>query len=157
MEHPFMTMMIKMKEKNHTFDRSMSVDFCQRIIGEVNYREENNIKLTQQNLNEYVELFFFWHDNVITRQTQTEILRKMLDGADLKMAIVAVGIENAEPEKLEKIVSDVLAANSKAVEDYKAGKLAAMNRLVGEFLKKQKGFDPNAARKLIESECNENN
>jgi aspartyl-tRNA(Asn)/glutamyl-tRNA(Gln) amidotransferase subunit B len=40
---------------------------------------------------------------------------------------------------LEKIVDDVLAANEKSVEQYRAGKEAAINALIGQAMKASKG------------------
>ena len=40
---------------------------------------------------------------------------------------------------IEKIVNEVLAANAKQVEDYRAGKEKAFNSLVGQVMKATKG------------------
>jgi aspartyl-tRNA(Asn)/glutamyl-tRNA(Gln) amidotransferase subunit B len=40
---------------------------------------------------------------------------------------------------LEKIIDDVLAANEKSVEQYRAGKEAAINALIGQAMKASKG------------------
>jgi aspartyl-tRNA(Asn)/glutamyl-tRNA(Gln) amidotransferase subunit B len=40
---------------------------------------------------------------------------------------------------IEKIVDEVLAANAKQVEDYRAGKEKAFNSLVGQVMKATKG------------------
>ena len=40
---------------------------------------------------------------------------------------------------LEKIVDDVLAANAKSVEEFRAGKDKAFNALVGQVMKASKG------------------
>jgi aspartyl-tRNA(Asn)/glutamyl-tRNA(Gln) amidotransferase subunit B len=40
---------------------------------------------------------------------------------------------------IEKIVDEVLAANAKQVEDYRAGKDKAFNSLVGQVMKASKG------------------
>jgi aspartyl-tRNA(Asn)/glutamyl-tRNA(Gln) amidotransferase subunit B len=40
---------------------------------------------------------------------------------------------------IEKIVDDVLAANARQVEDYRAGKDKAFNSLVGQVMKATKG------------------
>ena len=41
--------------------------------------------------------------------------------------------------EIEKIVDEVLAANAKQVEDYRAGKEKAFNSLVGQVMKATKG------------------
>ena len=40
---------------------------------------------------------------------------------------------------LEKIIDEVLAANAKSVEEYKAGKEKAFNALIGQAMKASKG------------------
>jgi len=40
---------------------------------------------------------------------------------------------------IEKIVDEVLAANARQVEDYRAGKEKALNSLVGQVMKASKG------------------
>jgi aspartyl-tRNA(Asn)/glutamyl-tRNA(Gln) amidotransferase subunit B len=40
---------------------------------------------------------------------------------------------------LEKIVDDVIAANAKSVEQYRAGKEAAINALIGQCMKASRG------------------
>jgi aspartyl-tRNA(Asn)/glutamyl-tRNA(Gln) amidotransferase subunit B len=40
---------------------------------------------------------------------------------------------------IEKLVDEVLAANSKQVEDYRAGKEKAFNALVGQVMKASRG------------------
>jgi aspartyl-tRNA(Asn)/glutamyl-tRNA(Gln) amidotransferase subunit B len=44
-----------------------------------------------------------------------------------------------DSSELEKIVDDVLAANPKNVEEYKAGNTKALNALVGQIMKASKG------------------
>jgi aspartyl-tRNA(Asn)/glutamyl-tRNA(Gln) amidotransferase subunit B len=41
--------------------------------------------------------------------------------------------------ELEKLIADVIAANSKSVEEFKAGKEKAFNALVGQVMKAAKG------------------
>ena len=41
--------------------------------------------------------------------------------------------------EIEKLVDDVLAANRKQVDDYRAGKEKAFNSLVGQVMKATKG------------------
>jgi aspartyl-tRNA(Asn)/glutamyl-tRNA(Gln) amidotransferase subunit B len=45
----------------------------------------------------------------------------------------------SDPGAIEKIVDEVLAANAKQVEDYRAGKEKAFNSLVGQVMKASKG------------------
>ena len=51
---------------------------------------------------------------------------------------------------IEKIVDDVLAANPKSVEEFRAGKEKAFNALVGQVMKASKGkANPAAVNELL--------
>jgi aspartyl-tRNA(Asn)/glutamyl-tRNA(Gln) amidotransferase subunit B len=51
---------------------------------------------------------------------------------------------------IEKIVDDVLAANAKSVDEYRAGKDKAFNALVGQVMKASKGqANPAQASELL--------
>jgi aspartyl-tRNA(Asn)/glutamyl-tRNA(Gln) amidotransferase subunit B len=62
------------------------------------------------------------------------------EGADVDALIEAKGLKQMNDSgELEKIVDDVLAANPKNVEEYKAGNGKALNALVGQIMKGSKG------------------
>jgi aspartyl-tRNA(Asn)/glutamyl-tRNA(Gln) amidotransferase subunit B len=62
------------------------------------------------------------------------------EGADVDALIDAKGLKQMNDSgELEKIVDDVLAANPKNVEEYKAGNGKALNALVGQIMKGSKG------------------
>ena len=62
------------------------------------------------------------------------------DGADVDAVIAAKGLKQmSDSGELERIVDDVLAANPKSVEEYRAGKDKAFNALVGQAMKASKG------------------
>ena len=53
---------------------------------------------------------------------------------------------------LEKIVDEVIAANAKNVEEYRAGKEKAFNALVGQIMKASKGkANPAQVNELLKS------
>jgi aspartyl-tRNA(Asn)/glutamyl-tRNA(Gln) amidotransferase subunit B len=52
--------------------------------------------------------------------------------------------------ELEKLITDVIAANSKSVEEFKAGKEKAFNALVGQVMKAAKGkANPAQANEIL--------
>jgi len=56
------------------------------------------------------------------------------------LVIEAKGLKQiSDPGALEKIIDDVLAANAKSVEEFRAGKEKAFNALVGQAMKATKG------------------
>ncbi|MFZ4478936.1 MAG: Asp-tRNA(Asn)/Glu-tRNA(Gln) amidotransferase subunit GatB [Rhodoferax sp.] len=62
------------------------------------------------------------------------------ESGDVDQVIDAKGLKQLDdPDELEKIVAAVVAANSKNVEQYKAGNSKALNALVGQIMKGSKG------------------
>jgi len=61
------------------------------------------------------------------------------DGAVETIVIQMDLLQQNDSSELEKIVDDVLAANPKNVEEYKAGNTKALNALVGQIMKTSKG------------------
>ena len=52
---------------------------------------------------------------------------------------------------IEKLADEVIAANPRSVEDYKAGKVAALNFLKGQVMKASKGkANPNLVGEILE-------
>ena len=61
-------------------------------------------------------------------------------GVDVDALIDAKGLKQmSDTGELERIVDEVLAANTKSVEEYRAGKEKAFNALVGQAMKATKG------------------
>ena len=61
-------------------------------------------------------------------------------GGDADAIIAAKGLKQmSDSGELEKIIDDVLAANAKSVEEFRAGKEKAFNALVGQAMKATKG------------------
>ena len=62
------------------------------------------------------------------------------EGADVDAVIEARGLKQMNDSgALEKIIDEVMAANAKSVEDYRAGKEKAFGALVGQAMKATKG------------------
>jgi len=62
------------------------------------------------------------------------------DGSDVDALIEAKGLKQmSDTGELERIVDEVLAANTKSVEEFRAGKEKAFNALVGQAMKATKG------------------
>jgi aspartyl-tRNA(Asn)/glutamyl-tRNA(Gln) amidotransferase subunit B len=74
-------------------------------------------------------------------------------GVDAAAAMAELGIKTDFDEaKLRDAVRAALAANPKAVEDFKKGKAAAANALFGAVMKANKGAPSDAVRKLLDEE-----
>jgi aspartyl-tRNA(Asn)/glutamyl-tRNA(Gln) amidotransferase subunit B len=62
------------------------------------------------------------------------------EGADVDALVDAKGLRQmSDSGELERIVDEVLAANPKSVEEYRAGKEKAFNALVGQAMKASRG------------------
>jgi len=80
-------------------------------------------------------------DGSISSKSAKEVLTEMwAGGSEPDEIIAAKGLKQiSDASAVEKIVDEVLAANAKQVEDYRAGKEKAFNSLVGQVMKATKG------------------
>jgi aspartyl-tRNA(Asn)/glutamyl-tRNA(Gln) amidotransferase subunit B len=80
-------------------------------------------------------------DNTISNNAGKQVFDALWNGeGDVDAIIDAKGLKQInDTGELEKIIDDVLAANPKNVEEYKAGNAKALNGLVGPIMKASKG------------------
>jgi aspartyl-tRNA(Asn)/glutamyl-tRNA(Gln) amidotransferase subunit B len=84
-------------------------------------------------------------DGTISNKIAKEVFAAMWEAKSGDEAIADAIIDQkglrqiSDSGALEKIVDDVLAANEKSVEQYRAGKEAAINALIGQAMKASKG------------------
>ncbi|MGZ8289897.1 MAG: Asp-tRNA(Asn)/Glu-tRNA(Gln) amidotransferase subunit GatB [Telluria sp.] len=84
-------------------------------------------------------------DGTISNKIAKEVFSAMWEAKSTEEAIADTIIDQkglrqiSDSGALEKIVDDVLAANEKSVEQYRAGKEAAINALIGQAMKASKG------------------
>jgi aspartyl-tRNA(Asn)/glutamyl-tRNA(Gln) amidotransferase subunit B len=80
-------------------------------------------------------------DGTISNNSAKQVFEVMWDeGAGVDAIIEAKGLKQMnDTGELEKIIDDVLAANPKNVEEFKAGNTKALNGLVGPIMKASKG------------------
>ncbi len=80
-------------------------------------------------------------NKTIHGKSAKEVFDAMWNGEGEAAAIIAAkGLKQiSDAGELEQIIDDVLASNSKSVEEYKAGKEKAFNALVGQAMKATKG------------------
>jgi aspartyl-tRNA(Asn)/glutamyl-tRNA(Gln) amidotransferase subunit B len=81
------------------------------------------------------------HDGTISANAAKEVLQGMARGEGTADEIIEKrGLKQlSDTGAIEKIVDQVLAANAKQVEDYRAGKEKAFNSLVGQVMKATQG------------------
>ena len=80
-------------------------------------------------------------DDTLSGKLAKEVFSAMWAGeGDADMIIEARGLKQiSDTGAIEKIVDEVLAANQKSVEEFRAGKEKAFNALVGQIMKASKG------------------
>jgi len=80
-------------------------------------------------------------DGTISHKIAGEVFGAMLNGEGSADEIIAKrGLKQiSDAGAIEKIVDEVLAANAKQVDDYRAGKERAFNSLVGQVMKRSQG------------------
>jgi aspartyl-tRNA(Asn)/glutamyl-tRNA(Gln) amidotransferase subunit B len=80
-------------------------------------------------------------DNTISNNAARQVFEGLWNGeGEVDAIIEAKGLKQMnDTGELEKIIDDVLAANPKNVEEFKAGNAKALNGLVGPIMKASKG------------------
>jgi aspartyl-tRNA(Asn)/glutamyl-tRNA(Gln) amidotransferase subunit B len=84
-------------------------------------------------------------DGTISNKIAKEVFGAMWEAKSTSAALADEIVESkglkqiSDTGALEKIVDEVLAANAKSVEEYKAGKEKAFNALIGQAMKASKG------------------
>jgi aspartyl-tRNA(Asn)/glutamyl-tRNA(Gln) amidotransferase subunit B len=89
-------------------------------------------------LGEHVKLFA---GNRLSGKLAKEIFPKMFASGEAPAAIMErEGLKQiSDSGALEKVIDDVIAANSKQVEQYRSGKTTVINFLVGQAMKATRG------------------
>jgi aspartyl-tRNA(Asn)/glutamyl-tRNA(Gln) amidotransferase subunit B len=89
----------------------------------------------------------------LPKMDRSAVLKVMLDtGADLEAAKAKAGIKTLDESALRAAAAAAIAANPKAVADFKAGKEAAKMAIVGHVMKNNKGAPNDVVRRLVDEE-----
>lgn len=91
-------------------------------------------------------------DNTVNNKTAKDVLKKMWESGDSADTIIERdGLkQETDTGAIEAIVDTVLAANPKAIEEYRSGKEKALNALVGQVMKGSGGkANPAMALELL--------
>jgi aspartyl-tRNA(Asn)/glutamyl-tRNA(Gln) amidotransferase subunit B len=106
-------------------------------------------RVTPASLAELVDLI---EKGTISSKQAKDVLEKAFASGDAPAAIVArEGIAQiSDTGELDAVIAEVIAANAKAAEDFKAGKTASLQFLVGQVMKRTKGrAKPDAVTPLL--------
>jgi len=107
--------------------------------------------ITPENFAEFVSMIY---TGKISSRIAKTLLKEMFGtGADPSQIIEEKGLELMSDEReLEKIVKKIVEGNPKPVEDYKKGKEAALQFLVGQVMKETKGrANPEIVQKILKN------
>ena len=102
---------------------------------------------------EFAELIQMVFANELSSRGAKDLLKIMWStGGSPKILAEAHGLlQKSDAASLEKIIDEVIAANPKIVEDYKAGKLPLIQFLVGQGMKVSKGSaNPGVLKEMFE-------
>jgi len=102
--------------------------------------------------------------NEITTKSAREIFATLLTDAEAGTAPSSERIGQiiednglaivADANQLEGVIAAVVERNDKAVNDFRAGKQAAIGRLIGEVMREVKGADPKLVRQMLVDRVN---
>jgi aspartyl-tRNA(Asn)/glutamyl-tRNA(Gln) amidotransferase subunit B len=115
------------------------------LMGEVSKRlnaEERGIDLAPVAPAMLAALIERVQDGTVSHNGARQVFESLWSGVgdDVDALIESLGVRQmSDTNALEKIVDDVIAANTKSVEEYRAGKDKAFNALVGQVMKASKG------------------
>jgi len=115
----------------------------------------SDIKVTPENFAELILLLI--DGTAITSAAGKTVLAEMFStGKDPSNIIEEKGLRQiGDTGEIEKIAQNIIAANQKAVADFKAGKQNALQFLVGQLMGKTKGkVNPETARGIFEKLLN---
>ncbi|TSC77362.1 MAG: aspartyl-tRNA(Asn)/glutamyl-tRNA (Gln) amidotransferase subunit B, partial [Parcubacteria group bacterium Gr01-1014_29] len=108
-----------------------------------------DIRITPENLAELVKMI---HTNELSSRAAKDVLARMFaDGSDPSDIVRDQGLSQvSDAGALEEVVKKIIQENKKPVEDYKAGKEATLQVLVGKVMKETKGAaNPEVVRELL--------
>ncbi|MDO8633644.1 MAG: Asp-tRNA(Asn)/Glu-tRNA(Gln) amidotransferase subunit GatB, partial [Candidatus Wildermuthbacteria bacterium] len=101
---------------------------------------------------DFAELITFIHKGTISSNIAKQVLKEMFaTGEDPHHIIDAKGLKSlTNANEIEEIAKEVIAGNSKAVEDYKKGKETALQFLIGKMMAQTRGtVNPDLASKTL--------
>jgi aspartyl-tRNA(Asn)/glutamyl-tRNA(Gln) amidotransferase subunit B len=115
------------------------------LMGEVSRRlnaEEKGIEASPVDATALAALIGRIADGTISNNGAKQVFEALWsgEGRDVDALIEAKGLKQmSDTGELERILDEVLAANQKSVDEYRAGKDKAFNALVGQAMKATKG------------------
>ncbi|MDD1723876.1 MAG: Asp-tRNA(Asn)/Glu-tRNA(Gln) amidotransferase subunit GatB [Methanospirillum sp.] len=124
------------------------------LLGELNYRD---FSIDAMPVEHFRQLLSLLKKETITDKSGVEILRIILDtvkegkSPEMPETIVSrLGLAKTGGNQVQDMIREVIAEQPAAVSDYYAGKMQALNFLVGQVMKKCRGrADPGELNRLL--------
>jgi aspartyl-tRNA(Asn)/glutamyl-tRNA(Gln) amidotransferase subunit B len=118
---------------------------------------ESGAPFTESKINpeELAHLVDLIADGKIMSRQAKDILRKMFEtGEDPETILESEGLHTVSDEgELGKVIQEVIMEYAQAAKDYKAGKVASMQFLIGQAMRKLKGRgNPDSLQRLLEEQ-----
>lgn len=154
--------LIANKELGDFFEETMKYSknakgVCNWLLGEVqgwlNKHEQTivNTELRPEALAKLVEMI---DTNEISSKQAKELIDDIMTGKDPAESAKEKGLQQVtNTDELANMIKDVLDENTRAIEDFKAGKGRAVGFLVGQVMKKSKGqANPGLVNQILQEE-----
>jgi len=110
---------------------------------------ESEFKITAENFAEFIKMIY---KNEISSKVAKMVLPEMFNTGEDPSNIIDENNwrQMSDDGELEKVIKEVISKNSKAVEDYKAGKQNALQFLAGQVMAKTRGTaKPDKVQELL--------
>lgn len=147
------------REAGETHARAVSLWFIGEVAKHLNERgQEAELSMTTVTPSHIAELVKLAEGNEITSTTAKEVLGIVFETGERPSDIVeARGLKAVnDTGAIDAIAASVIAANEKAVADYRSGKQSAIGFLVGQVMREAKGrADANTVGELLRKRLDE--
>lgn len=127
------------KAKEQSFVKTAANYLISDVVGLI--ASDESLELNSINAMSFSKLIMMVGDNSITSRVAKDLLKEVVfEGVDPEKIAEERGIlQDNSSEKLAAIIEEVIVANESVVNDYKSGKEAALQFLVGQGMKLSKG------------------
>jgi aspartyl-tRNA(Asn)/glutamyl-tRNA(Gln) amidotransferase subunit B len=126
--------------------------FANYLIADLLPKMEEGKGVSKCHLDQFVKLIQMLHENMITSRVAKDLLREaVIEGLDPENLAQERGLlQESAQESILPIVEQILRENPSVVADYKAGKEASLQFLIGQGMKISKGSaNPQVLAELI--------
>ncbi|MFA4953266.1 MAG: Asp-tRNA(Asn)/Glu-tRNA(Gln) amidotransferase subunit GatB [Candidatus Pacearchaeota archaeon] len=123
----------------------------EELLSVLNYNKKalDEIKIET---NHFIELLEMIEKKILTELKAKEILRSWKEKSSSPKNLAKQHSQISDKTEIEKLAKKVIKENSKAVQDYKAGKKESLNFLVGQVMKlSNKRADYKTAKEILEN------